>query len=151
MIMTVSVDPVVFSNPTHMSQWYAIRSEVSVRTGWRDLRKIKPEQHRLWWEETARSTSRQLYFIRTNRQVVGIVRLDHRRTWMEAWIAVKPDHRRKGIATRALAIIEAQAVKRKWPPLGAIVNAKKNPASWNLFTRAGFVLRKKGFCQLLQP
>jgi L-amino acid N-acyltransferase YncA len=134
-----------------MSQWYAIRSEGSVREGWRDLRKIKPEQHRLWWEESAKSTSRMLYLIRSNGAVVGIVRLDDRHAWMEVWIAVKMEHRQKGIATQVLSILSDHAIKNKWPPLGAVVSAKKNAASWHLFTRAGFVMGKEGFAQLIQP
>lgn len=149
--MTITLEPVIFHNPVHRSQWYELRREGTVREGWRDLRKIKPEQHLLWWEESAKSTTRMLYFVRSNRrQTVGIVRLDHRRTWTEVWVAIHPEQRQKGIATQVLRLLHEHAMKNKWPPLGAVVSAKKNAASWHLFTRAGFMMGKEGFCQLIQ-
>lgn len=158
MPVIVTVDPVVFSNPVHRSQWYTIRTEVTVHAACRNpVRKAKVtvEQHRLWWEESAKSNDRMLYFIRDSNppapeRYVGIVRLDHRGTWTEVWLAVKPEYRLQHLATRALNIVSSLAQTRRWKPLGAVLNGKKNGASWRLFVKAGFVPMKEGFAQLIQ-
>jgi|GEM_PF-5674946 len=159
----ISVEPVSFTDPAHRNQWYLIRSEDSVRYGCRSVKKITVEQHRTWWEASSRSNERMLFFIKELAdlpehstfespyyRIVGILRVDHRLTWMEVWLAVKPEDRHRKIATRALALLSEKAAKLKWPPLGAVVSGKKNLASWKLFTHAGFVTTKSGFVQLIQ-
>jgi len=152
--MSITIEPVVFSNPAHMSLWYAIRSEKSVREGCRSAKKITVEQHRAWWDESAKSKDRMLYFMRDIDvfpvQTVGILRLDHRGSWMEVWLAVKPEWRHEGVATNALLSISKTAMKMKWPPLGCVINGQRNTASWLLFTKAGFVPSRKGFVQMIQ-
>lgn len=156
--MSITLEPVIFTIQTHLSQWYQIRSEVSVRYGCRSVKKITPSEHRVWWEASMKNKGRQLFFIREGDdkhlsgtlRTVGILRLDHRVSWMEVWLAVKPEERHRKIATRALALISEKAWRAQWPPLGGIVSAEKNMASWRLFTRAGFITPKSGFVQLLQ-
>ena len=167
--MSITIEPVIFANDAHLSQWYTIRSEKSVREACRSVKKITPEQHRIWWDESAKSKDRLLYFIRVRRdpalptvtppghvppimvQTVGILRVDHRGSWTEVWLAVKPDHRQYGFATETLLVLSQIAAQLKWPPLGAVVHGRKNIASWRLFTRAGFVMQHSGFLQLVQP
>jgi RimJ/RimL family protein N-acetyltransferase len=154
MSSTITIEPVVFSNEQHMSQWYAIRAEKTVREGSRSAKKITPEQHRIWWEESGQAQDRMLYFIREEcervLQTVGILRLDHRGTWMEVWLAIKQDRRRQGIATKVLTMLISRAVAKQYPPLGAVVSAKRSAASWKLFVRAGFIPKRDGFMQLVR-
>lgn len=155
--MSIHLVPVIFTQQSHMSQWYLIRNEDSVRYGCRKVTRITVEEHRVWWDASMRNTGRHLFFIREDdpfpartARTVGILRLDHRGDWMEVWIAVKSEARNRKVATQALALIGERAWRAKWPPLGAIVSGKKNPASWRLFTRAGFASPKNGFIQLIQ-
>lgn len=147
----ITLDSVVFANPVHRTAWYMIRIEKSVHVACRDATKVTVDDHRIWWEESAISTTRKLYFIHAEHQTVGVLRVDHRGTWTEVWLAIKPDARRKGFATQALRLLSEQASMKQWPPLSAVVNGAKNLPSWRLFTRAGFVLKKDGFAQLIQP
>lgn len=150
----VRLEPAIFTNPTHMSLWHRIRSLPSVHSACRNpTRKslVTIEEHRLWWEATSKSQDRLLCFIMCNDLPVGILRFDRRRDWTEIWLAIKPEFRRQGIGTQALLLAESRNNARRWPSLGAVVNGHRNPASWRLFMRAGFLARKAGFIQLIQP
>ena len=152
----IIIEPVIFTDQSHLSQWYMIRSESSVRYGCRSVKKITPEQHRRWWQQSMTDIGRLLFFIREYKdqtepgRTVGILRLDDRDGWMEVWLAIKPSDRNRKIATIALAQICERAWKMKWPQLGAIVSGQKNHASWKLFTRAGFIPAADGFIKLVQ-
>ena len=151
----IYLEPAVFTTQSHMSQWYQIRSETSVRYGCRSVKKITPEEHREWWEASMKNPARMLFFIREHYEdqgmahTVGILRLDHRGDWTEAWLAVRPSDRRRKIATQAIILTGEKVRNAQWPPLGAIVSGK-NIASWRLFARAGFTAQKGGWIQLIQ-
>jgi RimJ/RimL family protein N-acetyltransferase len=149
----VTLEPVVFTNPVHLSRWYGIRNERTVCYGCRSVTPITVDEHRAWWKRSAGMSTRRLYFIRVlhgDSQTVGILRLDHRGRTTEVWLAVRRQDRQKGIAAHALKQVGPILRKLRWPPLSAVVSSHKNLASWRLFTRAGFVMQKPGFVQLVQ-
>ena len=151
----LTLDQVIFSRDEHMAWWYDVRNDESVRTVSRVKRKIKADEHRKWWQESAKLSTRKLYFLRWRQvqsqppQIVGIARLDHRGTWTEVSIAVSQDWRGHGIATEALKMLAQEAARLRWPTLGAVINAQ-NSASLALFIKAGYTLKKKGFVQVAQ-
>jgi L-amino acid N-acyltransferase YncA len=151
----VTLDPVIFDREVHMVWWYEIRNEDSVRATSRSRKKIKADEHKTWWKESATLNMRKLYFIRRHDgvhqpQVVGLARLDHRVTWTEVSIAVTKDWRGQGIARAALQLLVSEAESHRWPSLGAVIHAQ-NRASLALFFGCGFVLKKKGFVQVALP
>jgi RimJ/RimL family protein N-acetyltransferase len=151
--MNVTIEPVKFQNPTHMSWWYEIRNERTVRLASRSTKKITVEEHRRWWQTSSTLATRQLFFIRRQEgtftpQVVGILRLDYRKTWVEVSLALAPPWRKQGIGTQALDLL--QKLRRPGlPPYGAVVSGK-NLASLILFLKAGYVVQRAGFLQLTQ-
>ena len=103
----ITLDAVRFELEPHMIWWYEIRNEASVRAASRSRKKIKAEEHRAWWQASAKLATRKLYFIRRHDgvhqpQVVGIARLDQREGWTEISIAVVPEWRGYKIARTAL-------------------------------------------------
>lgn len=151
----ITLDPVIFDREAHMIWWYEIRNEASVRVVSRSRKKIKADDHKVWWQESAKSKTRKLYFIRRHDgvhqpQVVGFVRLDHRGTWTEVSIAVSLEWRGAGVARAALQDAIEEAADAKWPPLGAVIHAQ-NRASLAVFIGCGFMLKKKGFVQVTLP
>lgn len=151
----ITLDPVLFDREPHMIWWYEIRNEESVRAVSRSRKKIKADEHKAWWQASAKSKTRKLYFIRRHDgvhepQVVGFARLDHRETWTEVSIAVVPEWRGQKIARIALRSLVVESGNLKFPPLGAVINGQ-NHASLALFFGAGFVLKHKGFVQVTVP
>jgi RimJ/RimL family protein N-acetyltransferase len=150
----ISLLPVNFTNPQHAERWHEIRNDDSVRVVSRTRKRIKIEEHRAWWAESAVSRTRRLYFIvtRVNNDVhpIGIARLDDRRSWTEVSLAVEVSWRRHGVGTAALRLLKAEAEKYHLPPLGAVIQAA-NAASLRLFITNGYVLKKKGFVQVAYP
>jgi L-amino acid N-acyltransferase YncA len=151
----LTLDPVIFERESHMVWWYEIRNEDSVRAASRSRKKIKVEEHKLWWQESAKLKTRKLYFLRRHDGVhqpivVGFARLDHRGTWTEVSIAVSQDWRGQGIAKTALRSLGIEVAQLRWPVLGAVINAQ-NHASIALFLGSGYLLKKKGFVQVTLP
>lgn len=151
----VTLDPVLFDREAHMIWWYEIRNEPSVRAASRSRKKIKAEEHKAWWQESAQLRTRKLYFIRRHDgvhqpQVVGFARLDDRGTWTEVSIAVVAEWRGQKIGSTALRSLALEAANLGLPPLGAVINAQ-NQASLALFFRAGYILKRKGFVQVVVP
>lgn len=154
-VIKVTLDPVIFDREAHMAWWYEIRNEASVRSVSRSRKKIKADEHKVWWQESSKLKTRRLYFIRRHDgihqpQVVGIARLDHRQIWTEVSIAVSPEWRGQGIAREALRALVLEAEAKRLPQLGAVIHAQ-NRASLALFIGCGFMLKKKGFVQVALP
>lgn len=151
----VTLDPVRFDREAHMIWWYEIRNEPSVRAVSRSRKKIKADEHKAWWQASAALATRKLYFIRRHDgvhepQVVGFARLDDRGGWTEVSIALVPEWRGQKIGSTAIRSLLVEAANIGFPPVGAVINAQ-NQASLALFFRAGFVLKRKGFVQVMVP
>lgn len=151
----ITLDPIIFDRAEHLAWWYEIRNEESVRAVSRAKRKIKADEHKVWWKESENSLTRKLFFVRyrdgaRTPQIAGFVRLDHRQTWTEVSIAIKPELRGHGIAKAALRMLAIEVANMKWPAPGAVIHAQ-NHASLALFIGAGYILKKKGFVQVTYP
>jgi RimJ/RimL family protein N-acetyltransferase len=153
--MQITLDPVQFDNPVHLRWWYEVRNSEPVRNASRSRKKITVDEHYIWWQESKVSKTRKLFFIRKHDQefqpqVVGIARVDHRRTWTEFSLAIEAEWRRHGFGCRAIDLLKNETATLKWPPPGAVIHGK-NTASLLSFIKCGFVLKKSGFIQVTLP
>lgn len=151
----ITLDAVLFELTAHMIWWYEIRNHESVRAVSRSRKKIQVAEHKSWWQESAKSKTRKLYFIRRHDgihapQVVGYARLDHRGTWTEVSIAVVPEWRGQRIARTAMRSLAIECGNLRFPPMGAIIHGQ-NHASLALFFGSGYVMKRKGFVQVTVP
>ena len=153
--MRITLDTVNFDDLAHLRWWYEIRNSESVRNVSRSLKKITVDEHFIWWHESKVSKTRKLFFIRKHDrefqpQVVGIARLDHRKTWTEFSLAIVPEWRGQGFGRTAIDQLKAITTQLKWPLPGAVINGK-NAASLVSFIKTGFIVKKKGFLQVTLP
>ena len=143
----------VHEDSVYVEAWYAIRNHPKVRQWSRKTRAISEAEHRRWFAVSLRNPLRRLYLVRAQVPlrpgwtVIGIARLDHRKTWTELSLAVDPLYWGRGYGKMIVRLLTKAAIELTWPAPGAVVNGK-NAASLKICMAAGYVTEAKKWVQL---
>ena len=127
---------------------YEWRNNPEVRKNSFSQDEIKPEEHNRYWMERLARDDVYSFIVVSEREDVGLVRLDKRGDSYEVHIMIAPDKQRKGLGTAAIAKTKETAKNLGIKKLIARVKAW-NTASEKIFADNGFV--KEGevyFCRL---
>ena len=135
--------------------WWDIRNDPKVRSWSRTAHCISPTEHGRWWRQAILNPKRKLYMVDVagrngEAAVVGIARLDHRGGWTELSLAVMPSAQGRGVGSAIVRLLLERVEALRWPEAGAVVNGK-NARSLRIFTKMGFVMKRRGWIELRYP